>query len=108
MADVLRRLHAEMGNVQVRCVEVPGQNWDKEVPKGPPLWPPCEQSCHLCIEEGACASCEGVEKAAPGRRTVEEKKKVSPSFIDPAPKINLVEAHLNRPSLQAKGTKSPP
>jgi hypothetical protein len=35
---------------------------------------------------------------------VEEKKRVSLSFIDPAPKINLVEAHLNRPSLQAKGT----
>jgi hypothetical protein len=51
-----------------------------------------------------CAFCKGVEKAAPGRRAVEEKKRVSPYFVDPAPKINLVEAYLNRPSLQAKGT----
>jgi hypothetical protein len=85
----LRHLHAEMGKVQVRCVEAPGWNWDEEGPKGPPLWPPCEQSSHLRVEEGA----------APGRRAVEEKKRVTPSFVVPAPKINLDEAYLNRPSL---------
>jgi hypothetical protein len=45
-----------------------------------------------------------VEKAAPSRRAVEERKGVSPSFVDPAPIINIVEAHLNRPSLRVKRT----
>jgi hypothetical protein len=46
---------------------------------------------------GVVLSCEGVEKA------VEEEKDVT-FFVDPAPKINLVEAHLNRPSLRVKRT----
>jgi hypothetical protein len=36
-----------------------------------------------------------------------KEKVVSPSFVDSDPKINLVEAHLNRPSLRAKGTIAP-
>jgi hypothetical protein len=36
-----------------------------------------------------------------------KEKVVSPSFEDPATKINLVKAHLNRPSLRAKGTIAP-
>jgi hypothetical protein len=48
------------------------------------------------------AFCEGVEKAAPsGRRW--RKEKTALSLKKPAPKINLVEAHLNRPSPQEKG-----
>jgi hypothetical protein len=31
------------------------------------------------------------------------KEKDVTFFVDPAPKINLVEAHLNRPSLPEKG-----
>jgi hypothetical protein len=42
----------------------------------------------------------GSQRESGGRK----EKGVSPSFVDPAPKINLVEAHLNRPSLRAKGT----
>jgi hypothetical protein len=49
-----------------------------------------------------CASCDGVEKAAPsGNRW--RKIKYGTFFEKPAPKINLVEAHLNRPSPQEKG-----
>jgi hypothetical protein len=32
-----------------------------------------------------------------------EKEKDVTFFVDPTPKINLVQAHLNRPSLQEKG-----
>jgi hypothetical protein len=35
---------------------------------------------------------------------VKEKKRGVTFFVDPAPKINLVEAHLNRLSLRVKGT----
>jgi hypothetical protein len=37
-----------------------------------------------------------------------KEKGVSPSFVDPAPKINLAEAHLNRPSPLGKRNDSPP
>jgi hypothetical protein len=33
-----------------------------------------------------------------------KRKRVSPSFVEPALKIKIVEAHLNRPSLWVKGT----
>jgi hypothetical protein len=38
---------------------------------------------------------------------VKEKKRLSLSFVDLAPKINLVEAHLNRCSLSGERNDSP-
>jgi hypothetical protein len=35
------------------------------------------------------------------------KEKDDTFFVDPTPKINLVEAHLKRPSLQEKGVVEP-
>jgi hypothetical protein len=44
---------------------------------------------------------------APSGRAVEERKGVSPSFVDPAPIINLVEAHLKTVSSGEKDDSRP-
>jgi hypothetical protein len=63
------------------------------------------------LASGADTSASGKRCALPAkesrrRRPAEKrwrKRKDGTFFENPAPKINLVEAHLNRPSLQEKG-----
>jgi hypothetical protein len=64
------------------------------------------------LASGADTSASGKGHALPAKEPRRQlpagercrKEKDVTFFVDPAPKINLVEVHLNRPSLRLKGT----
>jgi hypothetical protein len=81
-----------------RCLDEPGMRVRKD-----PLYGP--------LASGADTSASGKGRALPVKELRRRlpagerwrKEKDDTFFVDPAPKINLVEAHLNRPSLRVKG-----
>jgi hypothetical protein len=68
MADVLRRLHAEIGSVQVRLSRrLAEKNGMRKVQSDLLYGPLCEQSCHFPVDEGVITPCEEDQKAVTGQ-----------------------------------------
>jgi hypothetical protein len=76
----------------------------RRVRKDPLYGPLASRAVTSASRKGRALSAEESRRRLPAGERWRKRKGVSPSFVDPASKINLVEAHLNRPSLRVKGT----